>query len=425
VYLCIHMQTHPARIFRFNDLQFSQGPVIYWMQRDQRLTDNWALIYAQEKAQELKQPLMVIFCLVTEFLGASAPHYQFMMKGLEGVDQSLKRLEIPFQILMGNPVEMIPRFIDDHQAGFLVTDFNPLRIAMGWRRNVTEKIRIPFVEVDAHNILPCREMSDKQEYSAFTLRKKITCRLNEFLEEYPESMNPGSGIRHPVATHKVISDFIQNRLDRYATDRNDPNLGGQSGLSPYLHFGQISAQRVALEVQKADADPVSKQAFLEELIVRKELSDNFCLHHPNYDSYGGLPDWGKRTLEKHRDDARPFLYSLEEFEQATTHDRLWNAAQKEMVDTGKMHGYLRMYWAKKILEWSHSPEEAMEIAVYLNDRYSLDGRDPNGYSGIAWSIGGLHDRPWTERPVFGMIRYMNEAGCRRKFDVEQYIRKFG
>ena len=194
-----------------------------------------------------------------------------------------------------------------------------------------------------------------------------------------------------------------------------------SDLSPYLHFGQIAPQRVAREIQQADAPPEAKQAFLEELIVRRELSDNFCWYNPDYDKFSGFPEWAQKTLDQHRDDRREYLYSLEEFEQGRTHDALWNAAQLEMVLRGKMHGYLRMYWAKKILEWTASPEEALEIAIYLNDRYELDGRDPNGYVGVAWSIGGVHDRAWGERPVFGKIRYMNLSGCQRKFKVDQYI----
>ena len=198
-------------------------------------------------------------------------------------------------------------------------------------------------------------------------------------------------------------------------------VNGQSNLSPYIHFGHLSAQRVAIEVTKAVAPQEDKSAFLEELIVRRELSDNFCLYNPDYDNVNGFHQWASSTLNNHKDDEREFIYALNEFENALTHDPLWNAAQLEMVKTGKMHGYMRMYWAKKILEWTKSPEQAMEFAIYLNDKYSLDGRDPNGYTGIAWSIGGVHDRAWSERPIFGKIRYMNYNGCKRKFDVNSYI----
>jgi deoxyribodipyrimidine photo-lyase len=196
---------------------------------------------------------------------------------------------------------------------------------------------------------------------------------------------------------------------------------GQSNLSPYLHFGQISAQRVALEVSSSSVEESPQQQFLEELIVRRELSDNFCYYNRNYDSIDGFPSWARTSLDKHAKDRRPYIYSLERFEHAETHDELWNAAQMEMIRTGKMHGYLRMYWAKKILEWTRNAADALKIAIFLNDRYELDGRDPNGYAGCAWSIGGVHDRAWFERPVFGKIRYMSYNGCKSKFDVESYI----
>jgi deoxyribodipyrimidine photo-lyase len=214
--------------------------------------------------------------------------------------------------------------------------------------------------------------------------------------------------------------FINKKLADYDTARNDPSKDGQSGLSPYLHFGQISAQRVALEALRSTAPEPVKEVFLEELITRRELSDNFCFYQLAYDSPKCFPDWATKTLAKHRRDRREYLYSMKDLEAGRTHDDLWNAAQREMVLHGKMHGYLRMYWAKKILEWTRSPEEAMRIAIHLNDRYELDGRDPNGYAGITWSIGGVHDRPWGERKVFGMVRYMSEKGCRSKFDVDAY-----
>jgi deoxyribodipyrimidine photo-lyase len=219
----------------------------------------------------------------------------------------------------------------------------------------------------------------------------------------------------------TLGSFLEERLSSYAVGRNDPNAHAQSGLSPYLHFGQISAQRVALEAQRFDGHVASQEAFLEELIVRRELSDNFCFYNANYDSLAAFPAWARSSFNQHRQDPRPHLYSRDNFESAATHDRLWNAAQIEMVVSGKMHGYLRMYWAKKILEWSETPEDALTAALYLNDKYELDGRDPNGYAGVAWSIGGVHDRPWFERDVFGKVRYMSERGCRGKFDVPAYI----
>lgn len=220
----------------------------------------------------------------------------------------------------------------------------------------------------------------------------------------------------------VLRQFIRNRLARYHKQRNNPCCDGQSGLSPYLHFGHLSAQRVALEVQRAQALEAAKTAFFDELIVRRELADNFCFYNQHYDDIKGFPRWARETLFKHCRDPRPHLYTYEQLDNGQTHDSLWNAAQRQMVVTGKMHGYLRMYWCKKILEWTPSPEDALSIAIRLNDRYELDGRDPNGYAGIAWSIGGVHDRPWPQRPIFGNVRYMSAQGCAKKFDVAAFIK---
>jgi len=441
------------RVYILKNQPIKKAPVVYWMQRDQRVADNWALLYAQEQALRIQQPLWVVFCLAPAFEGATFRHYHFMLHGLTTVETALKKLNIPFYLLQGDPQEVMPAFLQKSAAGLLVTDFNPLRIVKEWKQKVAQTIDIPFHEVDTHNIIPARFVSDKLEYAAFTLRKKIEKALPEFLvpfpklhvhPDFPEHKEnrslPWEEIERSVTADKSVQPvswlesgekeafrnltrFIDNRLDRYDSERNFPDRPGQSNLSPYLHFGQLSAQRVALTVRQSGKNPSSCQAFIEELIVRRELSDNFCLYNPDYDRFNGLQPWAGTTLDHHRDDPREYLYTYEKLEQAATHDDLWNAAQLEMVKEGKMHGYMRMYWAKKILEWTATPEEAMAIAIYLNDKYELDGRDPNGYAGIAWAIGGTHDRPWSERKVFGMIRYMNYNGCKRKFDVKKYIRK--
>ena len=233
-------------------------------------------------------------------------------------------------------------------------------------------------------------------------------------------IKPGEG-----AAQRALRRFLREGLRSYDEARNDPTVDGQSNLSPFLHFGHISAQRVPLEVRDSDVVGEPRDAFLEERIVRRELSDNFCFYNEDYDRFEGFPTWAQTTLKQHGGDRREYTYTLGQFESAGTHDELWNAAQMEMAKTGKMHGYMRMYWAKKILEWTESPEEALKIAMFLNDKYELDGRDPNGYVGCAWSIGGVHDRAWFERPVFGKIRYMSYNGCRSKFDVDSYVAKSG
>lgn len=428
------------------------GPIVYWMSRDQRVHDNWALLFSQQLAFENKKPLAVLFNLVPDFLEASIRQYGFMLKGLREVESELNRFNIPFFLLSGKPEEEIPKFLKKINASTLVSDFDPLRIKRIWKRNVAKLISIPFYEVDAHNIVPALYVSDKLEFAAYTIRSKIHKALLEFLDEFSplkkmskseissdkidwvkiekslkvnrdvkevEWIKPGES-----AAIKSLKDFLKNKFDKYNELRNDPTKDGQSNLSPYLHFGQIAGQRIALETQRLNGNKESEKSFLEELIVRRELSDNFCYFNKNYDSFEGFHDWAKASLNEHRKDEREFVYTLEEFENAKTHEDLWNAAQMEMVTTGKMHGYMRMYWAKKILEWTKSPEDALEIAIYLNDKYELDGRDPNGYTGIAWSIGGIHDRPWFERPVYGKIRYMNRNGAEKKFDVKFYINKY-
>lgn len=425
------------------------GPVAYWMSRDQRSRDNWALVHAQKVAISRKSPLLVVFSLANKFLGATERQYDFMFRNLREVEASLSKLDIPFFLLKGPPGSTISDFAEDNGVSYLVTDFDPLRIKRDWKKEVIERMDTPIVEVDAHNIVPCWMTSGKQEYGAYTIRPKIKRMLPQFLDQmvqpkkHPYSWSDKSmvdwdgvydglelkGSTPPVgwlkpgeeAALSALREFVDHGLVGYDIGRNDPTIGGQSGLSPYLHFGQLSAQRVALEVNRSSAPQGDKAAFLEELIVRRELSDNFCFYNPSYDSVDGFPNWARTTLEDHRADPREYLYTLAELEKGMTHDDLWNAAQMEMVRRGKMHGYMRMYWAKKILEWTSSPEEAMEAAIFLNDRYELDGRDPNGYAGIAWSLGGVHDRAWGERPVFGKIRYMSRSGAERKFDVQRYV----
>ena len=430
----------------------TNGPVVYWMSRDQRVHDNWALLFAQEIAIKKNLPLIVVFNLVSDFLEATIRQYAFMLKGLQEVEIKLKEFGIPFYLLQGKPEIEIAKFIKKINGSILISDFDPLRIKRIWKREVAKKIEIPFYEVDAHNIVPCLTASQKTEFGAYTIRPKIHKLLPEFLDEFPmlmkmkkyasltsdkidwktiiSSLKVDRQIKEvdwlkpgELEASLLLKDFLENKLEQYADDKNDPNKNALSNLSPYLHFGQISAQRVALTTQQLYTSSKSAEIFLEELIVRRELSDNFCYFNPNYDSFGGFHNWAKETLNNHRKDKREFVYSLEEFEQANTHEDLWNAAQKELLINGKMHGYMRMYWAKKILEWSKSPEEALRIAIHLNDKYELDGRDPNGYVGCAWSIGGVHDRAWTERPVLGKIRYMNRNGAMRKFDVKDYIQK--
>jgi len=417
------------------------------------MRDNWALIYARQKALERKKPLYVFFNLVPRFRDAALRQYEFMIEGLKSVEKDLKDKNIPFILVTGAPGENIPELIREYNVDYLVTDFNPLKIKKGWLKEVIDRTEITICEVDAHNIVPCWEASGKQETAARTIRPKIQKKLYDFLDKFPkiekhpydpEKQGPDTDWEEVKKTlevdtsvppldwlkpgereaAKMLENFIKNKLNNYPDDRNDPSKDALSNLSAYLHFGQIPSQRVVMEVMDSDADEDAKDAFIEEIVVRKELSDNFCFYNENYDNTECFNGWAKETLQKHKKDKREHIYSLEEFESAKTHDDLWNASQVQMMETGKMHGYMRMYWAKKILEWTESPEQAMEFAIYLNDKYEIDGRSPNGYTGIAWSIGGIHDRGWKERPIFGKIRYMSYNGAKSKFDIQKYIKKY-
>lgn len=428
----------------------SKGPVVYWMSRDQRVDNNWALLFALRLALENNAAMAVVFCVVPQFLEATLRHYGFMIKGLQQVKVKLEERNIPFYLLAGNPEQEIAKFCDHYKVSHLVTDFDPLKVKRVWKKEICDKVDASVYTVDAHNIVPAFYVSAKAEYGAYTIRPKLKKLLPEFLTSFPgldsqkhyhpfefticnwEQVLNELNINREVkevdwclpGEHealKMVERFIHEKLENYFISRNDPSLHATSDLSPYLHFGQISAQHIAFLVLKTALNSESSEAFLEELIVRRELSDNFCLYNSNYDSFEGFPQWAQNTLNEHRKDNREFVYSPEQFEKAQTHDKLWNAAQMEMVKNGKMHGYMRMYWAKKILEWTASPEDALRIAIFLNDKYELDGRDPNGYAGCAWAIGGVHDRTWSKRSVFGSIRYMNYNGCKRKFNVDNYI----
>ena len=442
------------RIKKLNSHDYAGGPVCYWMNREGRVEDNWALLFAQQKAIEHEVPLIVVYNLDPGFLGGGYRQHAFKVKGLQEVENDLRMKGIQFFLVSEKEtVKDLLKFFEEKKTGLVVTDFCPLRISREWSASIRKELNVPIYGVDAHNIVPIWDVSDKKEFAAHTLRPKIHKKLGVFLTPMPTLL------RHPYmyeeeiykidwekilknpsldqsvtevdwitpgfrAARDVLKYFVQHKLDGYSLRRNDPNKDGLSHMSPYMHYGQIAPQRVALEAERAHVPADDKEAFLEELIVRRELADNFCFYELQYDTFEGFHVWAQKTLNEHRDDKREYLYTQEQFEHAKTHDDLWNTAQMEMVTLGKMHGFMRMYWAKKILEWTKSPEEALEVAIYLNDKYELDGRDPNGYTGIAWSIGGIHDIAWGERDIFGKIRFMNYAGCKRKFDIKAYIEKF-
>ena len=422
--------------------------VLYWMQQSQRAECNHALEYAVDMANELDRPLVVYFGLTDRFPGANERHYHFMLEGLLETARALESRGIQMILDRASPEEGVVRRARD--AAMVVVDRGYLRVQRLWRKKAAENLLCPLVQVESDVVVPLEEASRKEEYSAATFRPKILPRLGEYLVPLPrktprrdslglrfdsvKASSPGELLGdmdisrdvRPVSwisggtarAKKELSSFIADSLDDFAELRNDPSADMASNMSPFLHFGQISPLYIALQVARSSSPGVDP--FLEELVVRRELAVNFVYHNARYDTYQCLPEWCRATLALHRRDRREYRYSLEELEQARTHDDCWNAAQTEMVRRGKMHGYMRMYWGKKILEWGGRPEEAYETALHLNNKYLLDGRDPNGFAGVAWCF-GKHDRPWAERPIFGTVRYMNERGLRRKFGMDDYI----
>ncbi|KAJ8603783.1 hypothetical protein CTAYLR_000180 [Chrysophaeum taylorii] len=424
--------------------------VVYWMYRDQRAHDNWALLRAQALAVERGGTMSVCFVLFKE--GLSLRHYDFMLRGLEEVEAELLKHKVAFEVV--RDAAGVVAEAQARDAGCVVCDFSPLRESRASRDAVARglPVDVELREVDAHNVVPAWVASDKLEVGARTIRKKINDKLPRFLTEFPELQSqpatpPSDGARFdwrsalaeikssseipnvaPIdwcdpgerAAHAALDAFCTDgRLEIFADKRNDPNANAVSNLSPYFHFGQLSPQRAALRVNGCKGAGV--KAFIEESVVRRELADNFCLYQPNYDSLDGAARWARDSLELHERDRREHAMSRRQFEDANSHEDLWNAAQRQLVRAGKMHGFMRMYWCKKILEWSPTPVDALATAIYLNDKYSIDGKDPNGYVGVAWSVMGTHDMGWKERPVFGKIRYMNYNGCVRKFDVKRYV----
>lgn len=475
------------RVRKLNDIVLKNGEcVVYVASRDLRIKDNFALEFARRISSSEKIPLVVLFNLYPSVRNRIAQQYEFMIEGLSEFQHNLKNSGIQFVVGTSGAINNLKTIEDKLKPKSIVFDFSPLKGSRNLKHNFSKISKSELFEVDTHNIIPVWETSDKEEYAAYTIRPKIYKKLKEYLEDEITHehfskeinidldpsffINPNEidwkEIRKKIRAEsvegynikfkpgesagiKVLETFINSKLEFYGSKRNDPTQDFQSNLSPYLHYGFISSRRAVKMVIKAVKDregveinfeenrnragvaeesksglKQGAEAFIEEIVVRKELCENYCYYNKNYDNINGLKDWAIKSLEKHKKDSREFLYSKEQFEGAETHDSAWNAAQRQLKSEGKIHGYMRMYWAKKILEWTPSAEVAIQIAIYLNDKYHLDGYDPNGYVGILWSIGGLHDRPWFEREVFGQIRYMNSNGLKKKFDLDQYIKRY-
>ncbi len=444
---------HPSRVGKLNDAPPRAGRhVLYWMQASVRTRFNHALEYAIARANDADKPLVVCFGLTEDYPEANERHYAFLLAGLRDVHEALSKRRIKLVVRRGAPDRTALALARD--ACLVVCDRGYLRHQRAWRARLAREARCEVVEVESDLVVPVETASDKREWAARTIRRKLTSRWGVYLEPLAEA-HPRKDSRRLAVTgdvdvrapEKVLRElkidrsvgastrieggeraagralrrFLDERLGGYDEGRNEPGAWGVSFMSPFLHFGHISPLEIALAVRGSARAPTRHvDAYLEELLVRRELSANYVWHCPNYDRYAALPEWARKTLDEHRDDSRQHVYTRAELEAGETHDRYWNAAMREMRETGFMHNYMRMYWGKKLIEWTNTPEYAFRTALALNNKHFIDGRDPNSFVGVGWCF-GLHDRAWTERAVFGKVRYMNAAGLERKFDMDRYV----
>ena len=429
--------------------------VLYWMQRAERGVDNHAVNLAVELANQLGLPLVVYFAGISNFPHANLRHYVFLNRGLQDVEADLRARNISF-VLRNAPHESHEQMVRDVKAAIVIGDENPMRAPEQWRKDFVSKLQVPFWTVDADVVIPSKLIPNAQ-YGAYTIRPRLYRLLPEYLIPYEnphanhawkrpkdfladdvhKDMTAGwkdlDRSVAPVAawvggTHSGLArlqTFTTNLLNAYMDNRNQPQVDGTSMMSPYLHYGHVGSQTIALAVQAAaNKHPRLKPAqesYFNELIVWRELAINFVRSTDEYDTAEAADPWAHTTIALHDKDEREHLYTLEQLDRAETYDELWNSAQIQMVEFGWMHNFMRMYWAKKIVEWTPNVHSAMKVCVHLNDKYFYDGRDPNGYSGIAWAVLGKFDRAWGERPIFGKRRYMSAASSGKKFNSRLYI----
>ena len=449
------MSIHPSRIKVLNDADVrKEDYVLYWMQQSQRAAHNHALEFAVQQANQQDRMLLVAFGLTDDYPEANLRHYTFMLEGLKETQATLASRGIKLVVRRGHPPEVALNL--GRRASMIVCDRGYLRHQRAWREQVAQEGNCRVVQVESDVIVPIEVVSVKAEYAARTIRPKIHRHLDTYLvrlkrmklkhqslgmkiqgidldntENLLRKLNLDRSVA-PVSeifkggssqAERRFKAFIRHRLKHYDEHSNQPQTDDVSHMSPYLHFGQISPLYLALQVGSASNTlKVAKDAYLEELVVRRELAINFAFYTSNYDAYGCIPGWAQKTLADHQHDQREYVYTRRQLENAGTHDPYWNASMLEMKHTGFMHNYMRMYWGKKILEWSSTPQNAFLTTLAINNKYFLDGRDPNSYTGVAW-IYGVHDRAWSERPIFGKTRYMAASGLERKCDIAAYVKK--
>jgi deoxyribodipyrimidine photo-lyase len=427
--------------------------VLCLLQQANRSRFNPALELAVEEANRLGLPVIACFGLLdgsNGFPEANARHYAFLLEGLADAAKGLAKRGIGFVIRKTSPAEIAADL--SRRAALLVLDRGYLAIQKRWYAEIGEAVKIRTLQVEGDVVVPVTIASDHHEHAARTLRPKIMRRIGDFLHPLParEVLHRADGLRlagldiadpgtvlggmtldrgvSPVRRFRGGETEARRRLRawlagpfaRYGTGRGRPEAEAASHMSPYLHFGQISPVEIALAIRRArKGSEEDRAAYLEELVVRRELAMNHVHYTAHYDRYEhAVPEWARKTLAAASGDRRAHRYSERELAEGRTHDHYWNVAMAEMRETGYMHNHLRMYWGKKILEWSPSPEEGFARTLRLNNRYFLDGRDPSSFTNVAW-IYGLHDRPWAKRPVFGTVRYQSENSL-RKIDAKAY-----
>ncbi|PHN08298.1 deoxyribodipyrimidine photo-lyase [Flavilitoribacter nigricans] len=445
---------HPDRVQVLNDhdLQSDRSYVLYWMQQSQRAEWNHAFEAAIRLGRQLDKPVLVGFGLMDDYPEANIRHYTFMTEGLVELDEAFKKRDCKLVIKLGHPRAVIEALAKD--AAAVVCDRGYLRHQEAWRSDLANSISCPLIQVESDLIIPVEAASNKREYAARTIRSQLQEKYRDYLEKPARLMPPKSSVylnvtgedigSVPAFLEKlklddsvpVVSDqfkggtseakrrfrnFLKNHLDQYNDDRNQPHEDHVSHMSPYLHFGQISPVWLIREIEENHSGK-DAESYVEELLVRRELAANFCFYEKDYDRFSALPDWARTTLNEHKDDERKYRYTREEMENAETHDEYWNAAMQQMKKRGYLHNHMRMYWGKQILAWTNTPKYAYRTALYLNNKYFLDGRDCNSFANIGWLF-GLHDRAWNEREVFGKVRIMTKSGLERKTDPDKFIDK--
>jgi deoxyribodipyrimidine photo-lyase len=444
-----------SRIQILNGLDLRRGTyVLYWMQQSQRAESNHALEYAVQQANKMGQGVVVVFGLMDDYPEANLRHYTFMLEGLQETQAALTKRGIKMVVKKGKPAEVV--LSAGRKASLIVCDRGYLRHQRQWRKSVARKAGCRVVQIESDVVVPLEAVSNKAEYAARTIRPKIHKCLEDYLIEFKPTKIKKSSLKTRVSgldlsdvaavtkkmsldqsvlpvsgfftggtsrAKKLFKEFLRHHFEQYVPNRNQPQTDDVSHMSKYLHFGQISPLYLALQILKTDERfKETREAYLEELIVRRELAMNFVYFTPDYDAYTCLPAWAQKTLAEHKKDRREYRYTRRQLENSRTHDDYWNAAMREMRFTGFMHNYMRMYWGKKILEWSQTPEQAFKTTLAINNKYFLDGRDANSYTGVTW-VYGLHDRAWFERPILGKIRYMAASGLERKCDIQAYVAK--